>query len=199
MHHPGKNTAIWAAALLLSAASQAQETPLGSRARAFARQTFGPGAWLRAGAGAGFNQLCGRPYEWGGGTDGAARRFASGFGQQAVKASIQFGVGAWRHEAPAYAPSRRSGWWNRARHAIAYTIMTPREGDRDDSIAAGRLAGAFGSGMISRLWQPERLHTAGSGLASGAISLGLDACMNAFREFWPDLRRKLRGNRRPRP
>lgn len=152
------------------------------------RETFGEKAVLRSAGGAIYGQALRRPFEWARTAGGYARRAGSGFAQQAAKVGIQFAVGALRHEEQRYQRAEGTGVWKRTRHALLATLVVPRKNRPGRTVAAGRLSGALGAGLLSRLWQPARLHTFSSGFASGGISLGIDAGMNVLREFWPDLR-----------
>jgi len=163
------------------------------RVRQYRRHTLGRRALARSAAGAAFGTALNHPHEWGRGPAGFGRRLASGFAQHVVKNTIALGVGAWRHEVPGYVPSHRHGAWPRTKYALTNTFLVRREHHRGKSIAAGRISGAMGAGMVSRLWQPARLRTVQSGLASGGISLGADAGSNVLREFWPDIRKRMHG------
>ncbi len=152
------------------------------------RETFGEKAVLRSAAGACFGHALRRPVEWARTAAGYGRRAGSGFAQYGVKTGIQFAVSALRHEEQRYQRAEVTGLWRRTRHALVATLIVPKKKREGKTVAAGRLSGAFGAGLISRLWQPVRLHTFSSGFASGGISLGIDAGLNVLREFWPDLR-----------
>ena len=156
------------------------------------RETFGEKAVLRSAGAAGFGQALRRPVEWARTAAGYGRRAGSGFAQYAAKTGIQFAVGALRQEEQRYQRAEVTGVWKRTRHALLATLIVPRKKRTGKTVAAGRLSGAFGSGLISRLWQPVRLRTFSSGFASGGISLGIDAGVNVLREFWPDLRGRQR-------
>lgn len=145
-----------------------------------------------AAAGAGFGFALKRPAEWARTAGGYGRRFGSSLGQFAVKSAIQFGVGALRHEQQAYERAESGGVWPRTRHALVSTVWVRRSNREGKTVGAGRIAGSLGAGFISRLWQPTRLRTIGGGFASGGISLGADAGINVLREFWPDLRKRVR-------
>lgn len=166
-----------------------------SRARYYRHKTFGRGALAGAAAGAGIAHWRNSPHEWGHGFAGYGRRFGSGLAQHGVKNGIEFGVGALRHEEFGYTRSNRRGFGPRMKHVAAGTFLARRRNHRKRSVAAGRLSGAFGSGMVSRLWQPARLRTVGAGVQSGGISLGAGFAANTAREFGPDLKKRLRHRR----
>ena len=154
----------------------------------FVKQTFGPGAVARAGAGAAIEQGLDTPHEWGQGGVGFGRRFASAFGKNIINKSIHFTVAGIRHEEFGYYPSNKQGFGPRLKYALVSTVVTRKTTTGGRTVAAGELSGAFGSGLISRLWQPASLHTVSSGIASGGITLGADAGTHVLREFWPEIR-----------
>jgi hypothetical protein len=167
-----------------------------SRRRAY-KKSFGRAAIAQSAAGAGVHHLRNRPHEWGGGVTGYARRVGSGFGQHAVKETIRFGVGTLRQEDPrSTRPLKPKGFTAKLKDAVRNTFTVRRYGHRKRSVAAGNIAGNVGAGMVSRVWQPSRLATAGAGLESGGISIGAELAVNTAREFIPD--RKKRKVRRVR-
>jgi hypothetical protein len=129
---------------------------------------------------------------------GYARRFGSGFGQHAVKETIRFGVGTLRQEDPrSTRPLKPKGVRPKLKDAVRNTFTVRRYGHKKRSVAAGNIAGNVGAGMVSRVWQPSRLATAGAGLQSGGISIGAELAVNTAREFIPDRKKhKVRRTRR---
>lgn len=152
----------------------------------------GPQPAVKAAAGAGLSQAKGTPREWGGGVAGYAKRFGSAFGKHVIKGSIHYGVARWRHEELDYRPSEAQGFRRRLQYALLSTVITRKTTTGKRTVATGEIAGAVGSGLISRLWQPASLHTVASGFGSAGISLGADAGFNVVREFWPEIRHPRR-------
>ncbi|MBI3693800.1 MAG: hypothetical protein HY238_03025 [Acidobacteria bacterium] len=144
----------------------------------------GPAFW------AAVDQARNEPFEWKQGGEGYGRRFGSKFGRNGIESTIEFGVGAIHGEDLRYRPSQRKGLLARSYDAAFQTIfpMTTR-GRRTLSVA--RLGGAFGSGLISNAWYPDRRSNWGDGLLRGASALGGDVGVNVFREFWPDIKKKF--------
>jgi hypothetical protein len=154
----------------------------------YVKDTFGARAAARVGAGAAIQHARNSPHEWGGGVAGFGKRLGSAFGQHVVKNSIQFGVASVRHEELGYRRSGKQGFGPRMKYALVSTVVTHKTTTGKRTPALGRISGDFGSGLISRAWQPARLHTVGSGLATGGIMLGVDAGSHVVREFWPEIR-----------
>ncbi len=152
------------------------------------KHTFSPAAAGRAGMGAAINQANDTPHEWGQGAGGFGKRFASSLAKHVVKKGIQYPVSKAFHEQLSYQRSDKTGFGPRLKDALVGTVITRKTTNGKKTLAKGELAGAFGSGMVSRLWQPASTRTVGLGFASGGITLGVDAAGNVAREFWPEIR-----------
>jgi hypothetical protein len=132
------------------------------------------------------------PSEWGQGAASFGKRLASTFGKHLVKTAIQYPLARLRHEELDYRPSGKHGFGPRLKYALVSTVITRKTTTEGRTLAVGELTGSFGSGLISRLWQPTSLHTVSSGFASGGITLGVDAGGRVIREFWPEIRHPRR-------
>lgn len=169
----------------------ADRPPKQPTAREYIRHALSPFAALRAAAGAAVTQATNTPYEWGQGAAGFGKRFASAFGKHLVKKGIQYPVARLMHEELGYQRADQTEFKLRLRHALIATVYTTKTTTGKKTVATNEFAGAFGSGLISRLWQPASVRTVGYGFLSGGITLGVDAGSNVLREFWPDIRHKL--------
>jgi hypothetical protein len=156
-----------------------------ARWREYRRSAIGRKAVGGSLARAAVNHLRRSPREWGTGPGGFAKRAVSALGQHVVKQSIQAGVAALHHENLRYRRSNLRGTWPRMKYAAKSTFVVPRTNRRGKTVALGRISGAMGAGMISRVWQPASAAGLGAGVASGGISLGAGVGMNMAREFWP--------------
>ncbi len=165
-----------------------EQSPGTSGAGHFAAGTFSPGAVARAGVGAAVHQANHTPQEWGQGAAGFGRRFASAFGKHIVSHSIHYAVARARHEEFGYHRSGKQGFGPRLKYALFATFITHKTTTGKSTVAAGELSGAFGSGLVSRLWQPASTGSIATGFASGGITLGVDSGVHVLREFWPDIR-----------
>jgi hypothetical protein len=163
---PAMMVVLYATAASAAVHHQHKQTEGEIRRHAFRKSTVGPGAFARTTGGAAFNHLHNHPRQWGQGKAGFAHRLASGLGRHVVKNTIQYGVGTLRHEDPrSTEPVRPRGFWPKIKDAAKNTFTVGRFGHRKRSVAAGRLSGAMGAGMISQAWMPAA--TAGAGVASG--------------------------------
>ena len=163
--------------------------------RHYRKKVFSPESAARALASGSINTARDHPHEWGGGAGGFTKRVGSAFGQHLVKETIEVGVGALRHEDLRYRRSNLQGTWPRLKYAVKSTFIVPRTNGRGKTIAASRIAGNVGGGLVSRAWQPASAAGIGAGLASGGIGLGADLGFHIAREFWPCGRRGTRQTR----
>ncbi|HEX6896677.1 MAG TPA: hypothetical protein VF146_15460 [Bryobacteraceae bacterium] len=154
----------------------------------FVRRTFSPMAAGKSAMGAGVTQATNTPSEWGQGAAGFAKRFGSAFGKHIVKNAIKYPAAKAFHEEFSYHRSDKTGFGPRLKYALTGTIITHKTTTGKRTLSKSELAGAFGSGLISRAWQPASTRTVGMGFASGGITLGVDAAGNVLREFWPEIR-----------
>jgi hypothetical protein len=182
--------AILAVILLMNQLAPSAERPSAAGTQhpyrqQYAKATFGPKAMLGVGAGATVQHVRNSPHEWGRGPAGFGKRIGSAFGTHVVKNSIEFGVASVRHEEMGYRRSGKQGFGPRLKYALVSTVVTRKTTTGKRTAAVGRMSGAMGSGLISRAWQPARLHTVASGVASGGMMLGVEAGTHVAREFWP--------------
>ena len=189
-----KRVIIVLASIFLAGPTYGEVAPHGQPAHPYRKQyvkeTFGKGALAGVGVRAGINQARNSPRQWGSGPGGLGKRLASGMATHVVNNTIKFGVAAARHEDLHYCRSQDKRFGPRLRHALVSTVVTRKTTSGRKTVAAGRISGAMGSGLISRAWQPVAMRTVGGGLASGGVTLGASAGANVAREFWP---RKQRG------
>ena len=121
---------------------------------------------------------------------GYGRRYGSRLGQKIVDHSIRMAVESALGEDSRYFPSPGKEAGSRIGYAVQHTLVT-RTANGKQTLAVGRLAGTFGGGLLSRTWHPAGTDTFAEGLRSGGISFGFAIAINVFREFWPDLRKRL--------
>jgi hypothetical protein len=141
-----------------------------------------------AGVGASFDQLRDRPDEWREGWGPFAERYGSHLGQYVVQRSIMFPVQAIDHEDTRYFRSTRTSIKGRIGDAFLHTVW--RHSDEGDMMPAySEFFGDYGAAAVSRMWWPRQYHTASSIFVAGSDTILVDAGINVFREFKPDIKR----------
>jgi len=154
------------------------------------RHLFDPENVIFAGIGAGFDQLRDRPGQWGEGWGPFAERYGSHLGQYVIQRSIMFPVQAIDHEDTRYFPSTRKTYKGRLADAFLHTVW--RHNDSGGMMPAySEFLGDYGAAAVSRMWWPEKYHTGSAIFIAGSDTILIDAGINVFREFTPDIKRWL--------
>jgi hypothetical protein len=152
------------------------------RTKRYVRGVIGPFALARMATSAGINQWKDHPEEWGQGTEGYGKRFASQFGRNGIRQTVQFGLSEALQLDTGFERSKRKGFGPRLRDALVQNVTSrTRSGKR--VISAPILAGAYAGPIIAyETWYPDRFNYR-DGLRSGTISLGTGFAINVIREF----------------
>ncbi len=163
------------------------------RAKLYLVQSFtSPGIYIKTGFFAVWDQATDEPEEWGGGPTGFGKRAASHQAQSIIQYSLStLGNAALGYE-PRYDQCKCDGAWNRMRHAIIRNFVTYNRTEKDRRPQFAMYGAAFGSGMISTTWKPERLHAFSNG-AHGMLNQAIWGTLsNAVGEFAPEIKRLLK-------
>ena len=153
-----------------------------ARFKRYLKSTAGPFALVRTGVAAGINQWNDSPEEWGQGMKGYGKRYASGFGRNAIQQTVTYGLDEALHLDTGFQRSRREGFFPRLKDALAQNVTSrTRSGKR--VVSAPRLVGVYtGSIIAAETWYPER-YSYKDGLRSGTMTLLTGFGINALREF----------------
>ena len=130
------------------------------------------------------------PEEWGQGMAGFGRRYGHRLLNRAAENAIGLGVTAALRQDPRYFRNPEASGGRRVLHALTQVVVTRTDGG-GKTFAAWRFAGNYGGQFVSNTWRPERQRGFGDTMVRGSFSLGLDAASNVFKEFWPDIRRRV--------
>ena len=160
------------------------------RLKYYLKTTAGPQTLLFSAASAGIGQARNAPSAWQQGMEGYGRRFGSSMAQRTVSGAIRLTAEMLLGEDSRYLPSKKPGIWPRVGDVLLHSIVVhTQSGKRGPPI--GVLAGTFGGGLVSRSWHPAGHDRIRNGLLSGTYAFGYHVGANAFREFWPDIRKHL--------
>ena len=140
--------------------------------------------------GAAMGQWTDSPPEWGQGSAGYGRRLGSGYARMFISQSIRFGVAAADGEDPRSEASNESGIWRRTRHAVLGNFVAHSTRGAEMP-AISRIAGPYGAAFVSNAWYPASHADTPHALERGTSAFGSSIGWSVFREFWPDIHRKL--------
>jgi len=137
-----------------------------------------------------FDQARDRPGQWGEGWGPFFGRYGSHLGQYAVQRSIMFPVQAIDHEDTRYFASTRKSYKGRLADAFLHTVW--RHNDSGGMMPAySEFLGDYGAAAVSRMWWPDKYHTGSAIFIAGSDTILVDAGINVFNEFKPDLKHWL--------
>jgi hypothetical protein len=152
------------------------------RFKRYVSSTVGPMRLLRTGVSAGLDQWHDSPEEWGQGTKGYGKRYASHLGQNAVRQTVTYGLDTALHLDTGFEKSKREGFFPRLKDALLENVTSrTRSGKR--VISVPRFAGIYTGAIIaSETWYPER-YSYKDGLRRGTSTLLTGFGINLLREF----------------
>lgn len=154
--------------------------------------TIGPRSLFAVGPlGAGLQTALNWPSDWQQSWSGVAKRYGHREADVAISNTIEAGLGALWGEDPRYIPSGRRGIGPRSRYAIRTAFLAQR---RDGHLAPawGRYAGNVVNNLIENTWLPPSATTVGQTVSRSLLGLLGRIGGNAWEEFWPDVRRRLK-------
>jgi len=154
------------------------------------RHLFDVDNMVFAAVGAGFDQLRERPTEWEDGWGAFGERYGSHVGYYIVQRSVMFPIQAIDHEDTRYFPSTRTSYKGRMADAFLHTIW--RHNDSGGMMPAySEFLGDYSAAALSRMWWPRQYHTGSAIFIAGSDTILVDAGINVFHEFKPDIKRWL--------
>ncbi len=152
------------------------------RLETYIRNVAGPIALTRYAATAGLLTLRNSPKEWGDKSDGYAKRFANVAAKSFVRNTTVYALDELLKVDSTFYLSRDRSPAARLRNSI-FSAVTTRDRRGRRVIGIPQLAGSFLSEVTSSVgWYPSR-YDQDHGLKGGAISIGINAGFNIFREF----------------
>jgi len=108
---------------------------------------------------------------------------------------VTFGLSSALHEDNRYFNSGKTGFWPRARYAVASEVLA-RHDDESRHISISQLGGVAAGAFLSRTWQPPSEHSAGDGAVSFGITMTANMGFGIVKEFLPDLGRAVERRRK---
>ena len=157
----------------------------------FARNFFDRSTLLGAAIGAGIAQATNTPSGWGQGGEAYAQRFGSAVGEQLGSDFFKlYAFPSLFHQDPRYFRRGTGTNGNRFGYAISRVVVTRNDSGKS-AFNFSRILGGLVAAAMPNAWLPEHEITAGNTLARAAGSFGADAGGFLFKEFWPNLAKKM--------
>jgi hypothetical protein len=131
---------------------------------------------------AGVDQLREEPAEWGTGWGGFKKRAASNIGEFLIQEGVTEGLAAAMNRPLDYTRCDCNDKGARVAWALAGAV-TDRMRDGTRKFAVPRVVGAFAGSFAQASWRPDTENRTNTALVNGAVSLGIGALINLYREF----------------
>jgi hypothetical protein len=147
---------------------------------------------------AGIGQATNSNPSFGQGMEGYAKRLGTSYADFAIQNSMTEGIfPTLLHQDPRYFRHRVGSGRSRLRYAVGRLFITRTDSGKHQ-FNFSEVCGGATSLAISNIYHPD-----GRNLAANAqryaVQLGFDAASNVLKEFWPDLKRKLKRRAGPGP
>lgn len=169
-------------------------TPLTSRQKLnlFADTTFDRITFVTAAFDAGINQATDTPHGYGQGGEGYAKRYGAAVADNVTSNFLgKFFFPVIFRQDPRYFALNEGGGGRRARYAISRAFVTRGDNGRNQ-FNVSQILGSFSSAAMVNVWYPPRDRHLDTTLIRGATRVGMNMGFNLFKEFWPELGRKMR-------
>lgn len=156
----------------------------------FTKDAQSPLTFISAGVTAGYNTAENRVY--GGGWGGFGKNYATAVAEHETSSFLgQYLFPKLLNQDPRYHASEMDGFWHRSTYAASRVLLTRNDAGQK-TVNSSYLLGALVSTAIASCYRPPRYRSAGQTMADFGSTVGGDAGMNVLKEFWPQLREKIR-------
>ena len=179
--------------LTLENAGRVAPLTAGEKFKVTLQSSFDPGDLLWYGSLAGINQARNTEAGYAQGSAGYAKRFAANltdgtienFTTEAILPSLL-------HQDPRYFQLGKGGFWRRTGYALSRIFLTRSDSGVPQFNYSEILGSASAASISSFTYHPRADRNLSGALSLWESQLSFDAFTYVMREFWPDIRRKLR-------
>jgi len=172
-----------------------QVPPLSSaqKFKAVARGTFDPVEFFWWGALSGIGQWENSEPGYGQGAKGYAKRYGANMGNSMIENFMTAAVFASvLHQDPRYFQKGEGGFWIRTAYAVKCIFVTRGDDGKTQFNFSEVLGSATAAGISTYAYYPRDERNISNALNVWGSQVGFDTLTSLVREFWPDIRRKLK-------
>lgn len=179
--------------LTLENADKAPPLTTGAKFKVTARASFDPVTFVWHGLQAGISQANNSEPGYGQGAEGFAKRYAQNFADGTIENfTTQAIFPSLFHQDPRYYQSGQGGAKRRILYAVSRIFVT-RTDSGQSQLNYSEFLGSSSAAVISTYtYHPRSDRDLSTAASVWASEVGFDALNNLIKEFWPDVRRKLR-------
>lgn len=171
----------------------------GQKFKVTARSSFDPVEFVWYGALAGISQWNDGQSGYGQGAQGYAKRYGQQFADGVIENFTSHAIfPSLLRQDPRYFQMGKGGFWHRTGYALSRLVVTRSDSGTTQFNFSEVLGGASAAG-ISLSYHPAGERTVNDALSTWATQTAYDGLSNVIKEFWPDIRRKIRKPKNPTP
>jgi hypothetical protein len=183
--------------LTLENAKAGKVPPLtaGQKFKVVARSSFDPVEFFWYGALAGISQWENSESGFGQGAEGYGKRYGAYFADGTIENFMTSAVlPSMLHQDPRYFQMGKGGFWRRTGYAVSRIFVT-RTDKGTEQFNYSEIVGSGAASFISTYsYHPRGDRNVPNTLSVWGTQVGYDTLTYVVKEFWPDVRRKLRGS-----
>jgi len=130
---------------------------------------------------------------YGQGATGYAKRYGSAFADGTIENFLTGAVlPTVLRQDPRFFQLGKGGFWHRTGYAISRSFVTRADSGKEQLNYSELLGGALAAGISTYSYHPSADRTLPNTVSVWGTQLGYDTLTTVIKEFWPDIRRKLR-------
>jgi hypothetical protein len=181
--------------LTLENAGKVPPLTAGQKFKVVARSTFDPVEYFWYGALAGISQWENSEPGFGQGAQGYGKRYGAYLADGTIENFMTEAVlPSLLHQDPRYFQMGKGGFWRRTGYAVSRIFVT-RTDSGTNQFNYSEIVGSGASSFISTYsYHPRGDRNVPNTLSVWGTQVGYDTLTYVVKEFWPDIRRKLRGS-----
>jgi hypothetical protein len=179
--------------LTLENASKVPPMTAGEKFRSQLRGSFDPVQFGWYGALAGISQAKNNDPSYGQGTEGYAKRYAQHFADGTIQNFFTNAVfPSILHQDPRYYQLGKGSFFHRAGYAVKRIFVTRSDSGSSQFNCSEICGGAVAASISTYAYHPESSRNVRTVFSVWGSGLGFDALGYGIKEFWPDIRHRLR-------
>jgi len=179
--------------LTLENANQVKPLTTGQKYKVVARGSFDYVLYPWYGFLSGISQAENSEAGYGQGAQGYGKRFGASMADGTIENFVTSAVlPSLLHQDPRFFQSGHGGFWHRGWYAFTRIIVTRGDNGREQFNYSEVFGSAFAAGVSTYSYHPHEDKTLSNTAKVWGTQIGYDALTYVVREFWPDIRRKIR-------
>jgi hypothetical protein len=179
--------------LTLENANQVPPLTTGQKYKVVARSSFDYVEYFWYGSLAGISQAENSEPGYGQGAAGYGKRYGAAWADGTIENFLTSAAfPSLLRQDPRFFQSGHGGFWHRTRYAMSRVIITRGDSGRSQANFSEIVGSALAAGISTYSYHPRADRNVRNSLSVWGSQVGYDMLTYVVKEFWPDIRRKIR-------